>query len=438
MDARGGTELLAPLREALTLLASGESRRDPVLVLVTDGQVGNEDQIVSQLTGDLRRVRVHTVGIDQAVNAGFLGRLAGIGGGRCELVESEDRLDDAMDAIHRRIGAPLVSRLELVPDAGFGLVADSLAPARVPDLFPGVPLVVSGRYRGTGALTLRGTTRDGRAWSTTVAGEARTAPAVTARWARAHLRDLEDGYASADPWGAGDAALEKRIVDTSLRFGVLCRFTAYVAVDSRVVTDGGEPHRVVQPVEPAAGWDMLRPAAPPMVAAAMMRPMAGPAFTGAPAPAVPLMPGALPAPARAKEVAGGIAGAAAQAAGRILGRRRNEAGPAPSAVPAPSEVDSARDQVAEELSRLREATGQPDYERRELLADLASRLHALVRHLGERGVDETGYAQLGDLAAAIDAGGDLDALWTRAISVLERFSGVHGGADRSRSFWKRS
>ena len=44
-DARGGTELLSPLTAAVALLADSTGR-DRVLVLVTDGQVGNEDQIV--------------------------------------------------------------------------------------------------------------------------------------------------------------------------------------------------------------------------------------------------------------------------------------------------------------------------------------------------------------------------------------------------------
>ncbi len=100
-EARGGTELLRPLMMALGLLTDAE--RDRVLVLVTDGQVGNEDQILAAVAGGLDGIRVHTVGIDQAVNAGFLGRLAAAGGGRCELVESEDRLDEAMQSIHRRI-----------------------------------------------------------------------------------------------------------------------------------------------------------------------------------------------------------------------------------------------------------------------------------------------------------------------------------------------
>jgi Ca-activated chloride channel homolog len=261
VDARGGKELLAPLREALALVCGardgGDARdaRDAVVILVTDGQVGNEDQLLRELSSDLRRVRLHTVGIDQAVNAGFLGRLASVSGGRCELVESEERLDEAMQAIHRRIGAPLAQSLSLRAD-GLAIIEDTTSPARLPDLFPGVPLVVTGRYRGsaTGSLALRGTTPEGGDWSATVAGERHEAPAVTARWARAHLRDLEDHYLSASGWHGGGSteALERRIVDTSLRFGVLCRFTAYAAVDSRLVAEGAQRHRVMQAVEAPA------------------------------------------------------------------------------------------------------------------------------------------------------------------------------------------
>jgi len=72
VEARGGTEMLAPLTEGLGLLT--DKGRDRVLVLVTDGQVGNEDQILARAGKALSGIRVHTVGIDRAVNAGFLGR----------------------------------------------------------------------------------------------------------------------------------------------------------------------------------------------------------------------------------------------------------------------------------------------------------------------------------------------------------------------------
>ncbi|GIJ58236.1 VIT domain-containing protein [Virgisporangium aurantiacum] len=271
VDARGGTEMLAPLREGRALL--NDRQRDLVLVLVTDGQVGNEDQILGQI-GDLTGIRVHTIGIDRAVNAGFLGRLASAGGGRFELVESEDQLDDVMAHIHRRVGSPLVTGVSLGP-AGLSIVDGTVTPTRLPDLFPGVPLVIRGRYTGAGGrLAVRGTAADGTPWQADVTGERHDNAAATAIWARAHVRDLEDAYAVTARTAASD--LERRIVAASLRFGVLCRFTAYVAVDDRVVAEGGT-HKVVQPVEPVSGWEMAQPVA---YGAPRPAPMAAQASTG--------------------------------------------------------------------------------------------------------------------------------------------------------------
>ena len=67
------------------------------MVLVTDGQVSGEDQVLRTVAG-LRDTTIHCVGIDKAVNAGLLERLARSTGGRVELVEGEDRLDEALDA----------------------------------------------------------------------------------------------------------------------------------------------------------------------------------------------------------------------------------------------------------------------------------------------------------------------------------------------------
>ena len=270
-DARGGTEMLEPLERAVRLLtdaaepeaasqhaqtADGRPGRDRVLVLVTDGQVGNEDQILHRIGPLLARIRVHVVGIDQAVNAGFLSRLAGAGRGRCELVESEDRLDEAAARIHRRIGAPLVTALALAAD-GLQIVPGTVTPSLLPDLFPGVPVTLAGRWRGRpgGTVTVRGTAADGAPFESTVLAATGGTPASAANWARAHLRDLEDRYACLAGHDTAELdSLEHQITEVSLRHGVLCRFTAFVAVDSRVVTDGGVPHRVTQPVELPAGW----------------------------------------------------------------------------------------------------------------------------------------------------------------------------------------
>ncbi|MGR6921651.1 VIT domain-containing protein [[Actinomadura] parvosata] len=426
VDARGGTELLEPLRQATALLGGAEAGRERVVVLVTDGQVGNEDQILEQAGGALSAMRVHTVGIDRAVNAGFLGRLAGLGAGRCELVESEDRLDAAMDAIHRRIGAPLVTDLSLKDlDVEPGTVT------HLGSIFPGVPLRAYGRYREGSSVTVRGTAAGGP-WEERVPGVPTDNPALRAVWARAHLRELEDRYAM------GEHDLEPRIVRTSLEYGVLCRFTAYVAVDTRQVAGEGPEHRVIQPVEPPSGWEL--PSAAPAAGAFA----AGMMLTSAPM-AAPRMRMSAPGLGQA-DLDQGFVGTGAQEGGPVFGAPGGGApgGGAPGygvvppsapgrpAMPAPAaprggawpktggrpthRLESVRPQLVAELDRLK-ALPAPDLL---YLADLGTRLAALAAFLGG---NEELEALARELEGAERPGADARALHDRAVQVLTTLTG---------------
>jgi Ca-activated chloride channel family protein len=404
-DARGGTEMLAPLREGLALLADSGSR-DRVLVLVTDGQVGNEDQILAEITPLIGATRVHTVGIDRAVNAGFLARLAALGAGRCELVESEDRLDEAMEQIHRRIGAPVVT----------GVTVEGFDAGKPQSIFPGVPLVLFGRGSTVPEVVVRGRTRDDAEWAVTVPVQQRDEPAITAQWARARLRELEDRYA------AGERGLDQQIVATSLQFGVLCRFTAWLAVDSRVVNEGGGQRRVTQPVESPSGWQMFEDAAPVFLAASAPSPV--PPVAGA----APGRPGGSPgfAPARAMASRSGPQPFAAIPTVLSRSAGRKMAAPTSSALT----LDDLRAIVAVEAGRLRDAEGLPAWERRDLLADLASRLGVLLE-----GMSGDELKPLHDLVTTLRAGGDVDPQWQAARSALEGFGGAP--EPERKAFWKR-
>jgi Ca-activated chloride channel family protein len=97
------------------------------------------------------------------------------------------------------------------------------------------------------------------------------------------------------------------------------------------------------------------------------------------------------------------------------------------------QVAATRQIATVEVGRLRASAGLPDHERRELLADLASRLNALVGHLLTLGLPEATYAPLRDLVAAIGRGGDLGALWAQALRVLDGYA----APERRGAFWKR-
>ncbi|GAA4580658.1 hypothetical protein GCM10023194_09610 [Planotetraspora phitsanulokensis] len=455
LDARGGTEILAPMEEALRLLSGefaedgtvdrapspagqsagptghGEARsgggRDRVLVLVTDGQVGNEDQIIERTAARLGGIRVHTVGIDRAVNAGFLGRLALLGSGRCELVESEDRLDAAMEHIHRRIGSPLVTDIVLKPE-GLDIVAETVT--HVGSLYPGVPLSVSGRYRGapSGAMTVRGLASGGSPWETSLNGHTAHDSAARPLWARAHVRRLEDRYL------AGDRSLEQQIIEASLTYGVLCRFTAFVAVDTRVVADGGPEHRVIQPVEMPSGWEEpvaapLMATGAPMVKLASFSRTESIAWTADEAlhlpesGAVPPAPGAYTGPGMAGAPGGTVppVGPASGGRGFSVGARP----PLPHGRAPETDLDGVRPLLSEELVRLRSAQALPEQDRRRYLADLASRLKVIDLMIG-------GHSELAALAAELEtaerATASLDALWRRAVDVLTAITMGTGSA----------
>ncbi|MEU4390257.1 VIT domain-containing protein [Kribbella sp. NPDC023855] len=437
LEARGGTEMLAPMREAARMLDADQAgARDRVVVLVTDGQIGNEDQLLSELAAPLTGVRIHTVGIDRAVNAGFLGRLAGLGGGRCELVESEDRLDEALDRIHLRIGTPLLTDLALSAD-GLTLLEDTISPARMPNAFAGVPLVLRGRYRGApenAVAQLHGITASGEEWHVPVPAVPTESGAVAAMWARGHLRELEDRYTI----GTGDSQeLEQRIVAVSLKHRVLCRFTALVAVDSRVVAEGGPKHRVTQPVELPSGWD-----------ARLAMPTAAAAFTTAPA-GMPAPPSGFAAAGDfdARSQGGVSLGMGATPSFAPMQRRaRGRGGLQEAAVFERDPLAEARTQAASEAHLLRNAGTPSPVEQRTILADLASRLRALLQ---DAGTQADPLRDLLTALAAVEGRGiptptQLTALWELALQTLETFAGTGNPTPaapetkRKRDFWKRA
>lgn len=259
LDARGGTELAAALLCAAATLAtrralapnvpaSTHPDRDAVMVVVTDGQVAAEDHLLAQLHGRLEGVTVLTVGIDRAVNAGLLHRLSP-GAGMCELVESEDQLDDAMVRLTRRVVAPALTGLHLEDSSG-RLDLQSLAPTGQCDVAPGAPAQIFARYHGDrpASVIAHATRPDGTAWKTQVPVTTDES-SITVLWARARIRDLEDQLAVRH-----DEDIEAELLAISLAFSVLCRYSAFIAVsdDGDLVEGAAQP--LVQPTQFPDGW----------------------------------------------------------------------------------------------------------------------------------------------------------------------------------------
>ncbi len=250
LDARGGTEMATALAAAVAAFDRVDPGRRRAIVLVTDGQVANEDQLV-RLIRPLRGVEILAVAIGPAANQGLCQRLAAATGAAVEAAETDAVLGGALDRTLRRLLAPTLDDLGLEID-GANLVPGSLAPARPPRLVPGIPTVLAARVRGTPtAVRVVARDRERRAVVRSVPLEVIDAPALRRVWARLRIRDLEDAAACA-AFPAGPR-LEDELIETSLSSGVMSRYTAFVAVDeARAVAPGTPLARVSQPVLAAA------------------------------------------------------------------------------------------------------------------------------------------------------------------------------------------
>jgi Ca-activated chloride channel family protein len=249
VEADGGTELDSAMGAAFSALALRKegTGRAAVVVLLTDGQVADEAGVLRRLQREVGAARVFCVGIDTAVNAGLLTRLASLGGGTSSFVEPGAQLEEALRSISREIGEPLLVDLS-IEDVDSGLVASSLAPQRLPDLFAGRAAFAAFRVGKPGRVRIKAKWSDGRRFEETVEGRRTPLAAVAQIWARARVADLEDRFR------LGEDEAKKEIVALGLRYSLLTRFTAFVAVDGEVVNRGGVRRQVTQPVAMPAGW----------------------------------------------------------------------------------------------------------------------------------------------------------------------------------------
>src|SRR5579883_377759 len=270
IGASGGTELDPALQGVFALFESesgvvpaggmqklkAAAPRLPVLVIVTDGEVGNESEILRRVEGRLSNIRVHTLGIDTAVNAAFLRRLAHLGRGTATLCAPGPTLEDALGRIGKEIGTPVLLDIE-VEDRGLGFDPASITPERLPDLFAGRTASIFFRCRSlSGALVVRAKRAEGGTFEQTVKAEAVELNALPQLWAKSRVSDLEDRYRLAyGGQGGGLEAARGEILGLALEHQLLTRFTAFIVIDHSEVAERLAKRKIVQAVETPAGWD---------------------------------------------------------------------------------------------------------------------------------------------------------------------------------------
>jgi Ca-activated chloride channel family protein len=253
LQAAGSTEMVTGLRAALA--GADDPARVRMVVMLTDGYVGNEREVFAAVESSLGTSRVFAVGVGSAVNRYLLEELAEVGRGSLDVVTLSEDPAAAAERFYAKIDRPYLTDVQV--DFG-ALDVAGVHPRVIPDLFADRPLTLIGRYAraGEGDVTVRGRIR-GRAWSRTLhvtlpasevvnvsdagAGVTVARGALPSVWARARVRDLSRAMLL----GETDA-LKGEVTDLGLHYGLVTPYTSFVAVDvagpvaetSRRVHDG--------------------------------------------------------------------------------------------------------------------------------------------------------------------------------------------------------
>lgn len=213
LGTRGGTELLPALKHALAVIDQHSQSREAQLVLITDGQVGNENAIIEHLRPHTK-LRVHTFGIDLAVNDGLLNRLAAQHNGTACLLQPTDDIVGAVARLGSRLQRPVLT--SLVADGGWEFPGIA-----VPDLHAEDRVSLSLRITAPDVreVVLKGRHPDGREETFRFPLVERDEPALRLLWASRRIgRCLNEGDST-------------QAIALAKHYNLLCEGAAFIAWD---------------------------------------------------------------------------------------------------------------------------------------------------------------------------------------------------------------
>lgn len=253
LDADGGTEMQPALEYALNIPRT--AGRMPMVLFLTDGDVGDEGDLIRLLSQKLGNARLFTFGIGSAPNEFLMHRMAQAGRGQSRFIRSHEDIGKVMAGFFQTLKNPVLT------DISVHWANDSVHcyPERCPDIFYGRPLQLAVHAASplSGPVHITGTL-DGEAVEYTVdLDEQRTAlhPAIRQLYGREEIKDLMVRMMQTEIPEAR-AELKQRIIEVALKHRLVSKYTSRIAVEERVSVETGDLVSVNVPVPSPKGWQL--------------------------------------------------------------------------------------------------------------------------------------------------------------------------------------
>jgi Ca-activated chloride channel family protein len=247
----GGTEVLGALKVANAIPRANDDV-SRTFVIITDGYVAVEQEAFQIIRENKNNTNFFAFGIGRSVNRYLIEGMAFAGNGEPLFITSFQDPEKEVERFRNNINTPVLTRTKLESK---GIEIYDVEPAGIPDLMAERPITIFGKYKGKakGTLTLSGKTgRKTYKQSFDIAATKPSANNLALRylWARERIKYLDYMENPNSGWwsSTADSSIPKEITRLGLKYGLMTKYTSFIAIDEVVVEKDGKQVTVKQPL----------------------------------------------------------------------------------------------------------------------------------------------------------------------------------------------
>lgn len=238
LHADGGTEPLEAIKYAFN---SRDKRSDNYLrqvIFLTDGQVGNEEEIFRTVRLNIDNDRLFTIGIGAAPNSHLMTKLADFGKGAYTFIGDIDEVEAKMIELFGKLESPALTNINI--DFPNDINAEQALGA-ISDLYKGESITAVFKLNAIpNSLTISGDVADGVFSENVSISVNNNTNGIDVLWARRKIDQLMDKY-RAQYRKIDRDQVQDDITNLALEYHLVSKFTSLVAVDVTPSKPGSEP-----------------------------------------------------------------------------------------------------------------------------------------------------------------------------------------------------
>ncbi len=240
----GGTELLPALKRALALPGSKEYSR--TVIIATDGYVSVEKETFDLIRNNLGQANMFAFGIGSSVNRFLIEGMSRAGMGESFIVTKPAEAQVIANKFRKYISSPVLTGITYNFN---GFETYDVEPQAIPDVLAERPVMLFGKWRGKakGQIEVSGYSGGGKKFSKRINvsdyDPSDKNAALKFLWARYRIAMLAD-YNQLDP---NDERINQ-ITNLGLSYNLLTDYTSFLAIDSKIRSQGRQVTTIHQPL----------------------------------------------------------------------------------------------------------------------------------------------------------------------------------------------